>query len=191
MTRIIGGAARGQRISVPSAGTRPTSDRIREALFSTLESWLATNHLSWEEISFADLYSGSGAIGLEAASRGASQVILVEKIVAAQKIIQANARRTKLDVLVVLSDVARWNPPVGVNMMFLDPPYSVSDQEVALAVDRLIALVQADPTLVVVERGAKSGDPFKNCTSESFEKKWDKAYGDSRLWYGHLVGGVT
>lgn len=189
MTRIIGGSARGQRLSVPPTGTRPTSDRIREALFSTLESWLATHGKSWSQVCFADLYSGSGAIGLEAASRGAAHVVVVEQAVPALRTIQANARRTNLTLFAERSDVSRWNPPSDVDIIFLDPPYSLTDREVASSLVRLIQLMGTKSTLFVVERGARSGDPFSECEPESFEKKWDKAYGDSRLWYGHLVGG--
>ncbi len=191
MTRIIGGSARGTKLSVPPKGTRPTSDRIREALFSSLESWLAANNKTWDAICFVDLYSGSGAIGLEAASRGASEVTLVEQALPALRTIHANAIRTNLTVRTERSDVSRWNPPPRVDIVFLDPPYSMSDQEISSSIVKLTQSLDISSTLCVVERGAKSGDPFSDCERESFEKKWDKAYGDSRLWYGHLVGGDT
>ena len=72
MTRIIGGTAGGRRLETPSNGalTRPTSDRVREALFSSVESWCGT----WEGLRVLDLYAGTGAVGLEARSRGAEAV---------------------------------------------------------------------------------------------------------------------
>lgn len=190
MTRIIGGSARGQRLSVPATGTRPTSDRIREALFSSLDSWLASTDRSWSDVWFADLYAGSGAIGLEAASRGAAHVVLVEQQIGSVKVIQENSSRIKLPVVTERSAVSQWKPQHALDIIFLDPPYSHTDQEVAEAVIRLTEFPEAESALFVVERGVKSGDPFADCESNSFQKKWDRAYGDSRLWYGHLMGDI-
>ena len=87
MTRIVAGVAGGRRLSVPAAGTRPTSDRVREALFSSLET-LLPHGLTGARV--LDLYAGSGAVGLEAWSRGASRVVLVEAAAAAVKVMRAN-----------------------------------------------------------------------------------------------------
>src|SRR6188472_4251172 len=89
MTRIIGGAAGGRRISTPrGVHTRPTSDRVREALFSAIESWCGSLH----GLRFLDLYAGSGAVGLEAWSRGAGVVTLVEQDRRTAALISGNAR---------------------------------------------------------------------------------------------------
>ena len=89
MTRIIGGAAGGRRITTPrGAATRPTSDRVREALFSAIESWCGSLH----GLRFLDLYAGSGAVGLEAWSRGAGVVTLVEQDRRTAALIADNAR---------------------------------------------------------------------------------------------------
>ena len=87
MTRIIAGTAGSLRLEVPKAGTRPTSDRVREAIFSALESW---NLVRGSRV--IDLYAGSGALGLEAASRGASAVVLVEKHPQAAQVAGKNAK---------------------------------------------------------------------------------------------------
>ena len=190
MTRIIGGSARGRRLSVPSTGTRPTSDRIREALFSSLDSWLLSQERSWLDIWFADLYAGSGAIGLEAASRGAANVVLVEQQSGALKTIGENIERTRLSVVTERSNVSQWKPRHAFDVIFMDPPYSSSDQEVAETVLRLSFLPEANSALFVIERGLRSGDPFDRVDPGYFHKKWDRIYGDTRLWYGHLVGGI-
>ncbi|HEY0620344.1 MAG TPA: RsmD family RNA methyltransferase, partial [Kribbella sp.] len=93
MTRIVGGAAGGRRIAVPAgSGTRPTADRVREALFSSLEAELGGFH----DLAVLDLYSGSGAIGLEALSRGAARAVLVEADRKAAEVIAANIRAVGL-----------------------------------------------------------------------------------------------
>ena len=78
MTRIIGGRARGRRLTVPARGTRPTSDRVRESLFSSVDADLRSDGTDWGQVVVLDLYAGTGALGLEALSRGASAAHLVE-----------------------------------------------------------------------------------------------------------------
>lgn len=194
MTRIIGGVARGHRLIVPTANTRPTSDRIREALFSSLNSWLAQDGRSWIQISFADLFAGSGAIGLEAASRGATHVVLIERDREALKVMEGNALRTGLHVAIERSDVSQWSPDHAFDIFFLDPPYVLPDLDVAMIVRRLtsqvISLPRAHSSMFVVERGGRSSDPFVECEPDFINEKWDRTYGDTRLWYGLLVGGV-
>src|SRR6187431_1390267 len=89
MTRIISGTAGGRRLATPSGPTtRPTTDRVREALFSSIESWCGSLH----GLRFLDLYAGSGAVGLEAWSRGAGVVTLVEQDRRTATLISNNAR---------------------------------------------------------------------------------------------------
>src|SRR5215218_8684934 len=106
MTRIISGAAGGRRLATPSGpATRPTTDRVREALFSSIESWCG----SLQGLRFLDLFAGSGAVGLEAWSRGAGVVTLVEQDRRTASLISANARRlgfTKAHVVVAPVAVA-------------------------------------------------------------------------------------
>ena len=116
MTRIIAGSAGGRRLAVPPAGTRPTSDRVREALFSALDSEWRTRGIGWPEVRVLDLYAGSGALGLEALSRGASQAVLVERSRAAAGILRTNVATVDLPGAVVLArDVAQLatTPPPG------------------------------------------------------------------------------
>lgn len=190
MTRIIAGTAKGQRIEVPTRGTRPTSDRVREALFSSLESWMIAHSSTWQESHFVDLFGGSGAVGLEAASRGASEVTIVEQNHVASKLIRGNANRLGLNVSVIAADAARWMPSSSVNLLYCDPPYSITDLEIQDLVQRILAAPQCADALCVIERGVRSLNPFAAVPPEVLNDTWDRTYGDTRLWYGHVLGGT-
>lgn len=184
MTRIIGGSVGGRRIKAPSGlTTRPTADRVREALFSALESELGT--LAGRHV--ADVYAGSGAVGLEALSRGAASATLVEHDRAAAALIRANARTLGLSgVTVVAAHAERWaaGAPAGqpFDVMFLDPPYPLASDEVAdlLVQLRVQSWLQPD-ALVVVERSHR-GAPWR--WPEGFEGMRSRKYGETILWYG-------
>ena len=161
MIRIIGGTARGRRLKTPTGeSTRPTSDRVREALFSTLEAELG----SLTGLRFLDLYAGSGAIGLEAMSRGAGVVTSVESNRRTAKVVQDNATTLgfrKVEVLV--QSVARalqHHPRAPYDVVFVDPPYPVDNDEVEKAVALLVANDWlAAGAVLVVERSARSVEP--------------------------------
>lgn len=179
MTRIIAGTAGGRELKTPPGrGTRPTSDRVREALFSALES---RDALSGARV--MDLYAGSGALGLEAASRAAGEVALVESDRTAAAVIRDNAARLKLRVTVLATTVtsALAGTPRDLDLVFLDPPYDLSEE--ALAAD-LAALVTrgwlAEGALVVVERSKRSAEPTwpQGLTPERLKK-----YGETVIWY--------
>lgn len=177
MTRIVGGVAGGRRIVVPDGrGTRPTSERAREGLFSSLGGELTGR-------SFLDLYAGSGAVGLEAASRGAAPVVLVEKSPVAARVVTANVQALGLPgVEVRRADAARLvaSPSeASYDVVFLDPPYA----EPVAAV--LAALVDngwlAPGAVVVVERATRSGELS---WPPGVRADRSRRYGDSTLWYG-------
>jgi 16S rRNA (guanine966-N2)-methyltransferase len=182
VTRIIGGAAGGRRINTPrGASTRPTSDRVREALFSAVESWCG----SLRGLRFLDLYAGSGAIGLEAWSRGAGVVTLVEQDRRTAALIAGNARTlgfAKADVVTgAVSAMLKRPPSAPYDVVFLDPPYPLDDAVVA---EDLAALVQHEwlvpGAMVVVERSARSPEPV---WPAGFADTWSKRYGETTLWY--------
>ncbi|MDP8910036.1 MAG: 16S rRNA (guanine(966)-N(2))-methyltransferase RsmD, partial [Chloroflexota bacterium] len=131
MTRIVSGSARGRRLAVPDGdGTRPTADRAREALFSTLESLLG----SLRERRFLDLYAGSGAVGLESLSRGAVHALMVESNPKAARVIGANVAALRLrgaQVQVARVEQVMRRRPDGppYDVLFADPPYAVPDDE--------------------------------------------------------------
>lgn len=185
MTRIIAGAAGGTVLDVPPAGTRPTSDRVRESLFGALESagLLVGAHV-------ADLYAGSGALGLEAASRGAESVDLVESAPAAAAIVRRNAQRVarsgrlSAPLRVHRATVAAFLRGTGAHafdLVFLDPPYDVSDEELAHALAALAPRLAPD-AVVVVERARRSPEPAWQ--AGSLEPVRSRAYGDTVLWWG-------
>lgn len=186
MTRIIGGTAGGRRITTPNGvHTRPTSDRVREALFSTVESWCGSLH----GLRFLDLYAGSGAVGLEAWSRGAGVVTLVEHDRRTAALITSNAQaigHAKPDVVTatVASTLSRM-PSAPYDVVFLDPPYPLEDEAVNADLHALADQGWLVPgALVVVERAARSAEPQ---WPHGFTGTVMKKYGDTVLWYGHAA----
>lgn len=184
MTRIVAGTYGGRRIvAPPGAGTRPTSDRVREALFSALETLT-----DLAEARFADLYAGSGAVGLEALSRGAAHVLLVESDGRAARVIRDNLtalRATQAARLVTgkVAQVIAGGPEGGpYDVVFADPPYSVPDEEITALLAALVdgGWLAAD-AVVVVERSSRSGpvDWVEGITAER-----SRRYGETVLWYG-------
>src|SRR3954447_23101521 len=181
MTRIIGGSAGGRRLQTPSGdATRPTADRVREALFSALEAEFGSLH----GLRFLDLYAGSGAVAMEAASRGAVGVTAVESDRRTARIVAANASALGFDVDVRPHPVATVlaTPPVAAyDVVFLDPPYPVPSEEVASVLGVLVAHGWAQPGgAVVVERSARSVEP---AWPTGLVPRRHKKYGETVLWY--------
>lgn len=152
MTRIISGAARGRRLQVPQKGTRPTSDRAREGLFSSLEARWGFN-----DSRVLDLFAGSGALGLESASRGAIEVVLVDDNAAAVDIILGNMRVVGHPGVSVerhsVFDYLAHAPQRHFDLVLADPPYAFAQ------VAELIAALEpvlADSAMVVIERPSDS-----------------------------------
>ncbi len=185
MTRIIGGTAGGRRIDAPrGTSTRPSSDRVREALFSAIESWCG----SLQGLRFLDLYAGSGAVGLEAWSRGAGVVTLVEQDRRTADLIRANAKalgfiKAQVIVAPVAATLARPHA-APYDIVFLDPPYPTSDHEVDAALARLDGDWVVPGGMVVVERSSRSEGPT---WPEGFTDLRQRKYGETTLWYGHAA----
>lgn len=190
MTRIIAGRAGGRRLVVPSAGTRPTSDRVREALFSSLDSDLVASGRSWPDIRVLDLFAGSGALGLEALSRGAASVLLVEVSRPAAKALRANVAAVDLAGATVLVGDARRllaTPCPGgpASLVLVDPPYAWSADDLqGLLRDGTEAGWIAAGADVVVERPARDVD---SPLPLEWEMRRRRDYGDTALWYGHVT----
>lgn len=184
MTRIIGGAAGGRRLITPrGVATRPTSDRVREALFSAVEAWCG----SLDGLRFLDLYAGSGAVGLEAWSRGAGVVTFVEQDRRTAALISRNAETLGVSrALVSASSVVaalRKSPSAPYDIAFLDPPYPLADADVSAALAALVAGEWLVPgALVVVERSVRGPDLV---WPDGLVGERVKKYGETMLWYGH------
>ncbi|MFD3743236.1 16S rRNA (guanine(966)-N(2))-methyltransferase RsmD [Nocardia sp. NPDC058633] len=156
MTRIVAGVAGGRRLKVPPAGTRPTSDRVREALFSAIDA-----RLDLDGALVLDLYAGSGALGLEALSRGAERALLVESDRKAGEVVRANIAELGLPGaelrLGSVSSVLKHAAPRAYDVVFSDPPYDVSAEDVIADLAALAGNGWLAPeALVVVERSSRS-----------------------------------
>ncbi|MBD0711286.1 MULTISPECIES: 16S rRNA (guanine(966)-N(2))-methyltransferase RsmD [unclassified Streptomyces] len=187
MTRVIAGTAGGRRLAVPPGnGTRPTSDRAREGLFSTWEAFLGT----LDGARVADLYAGSGAVGLEALSRGAAHALLVEAEPRAARTIRENVKAIGLPGAEQRTGRAEQivtgpAPADPYDLVFLDPPYAVTDEELR---EILLTLRSggwlADDALVTVERSTRGGE-FG--WPEGFEPLRSRRYGEGTFWYGRAA----
>ncbi|MEU4891783.1 16S rRNA (guanine(966)-N(2))-methyltransferase RsmD [Streptomyces sp. NPDC044780] len=188
MTRVIAGAAGGRRLAVPPGnGTRPTSDRAREGLFSTWESLLG----SLDGTRVLDLYGGSGAVGLEALSRGAAHVLLVESDPRAARTIRQNVRALGLPGAELRTGraeqtIAGQAPVTGpYDVVFLDPPYAVTDGEIREILLTLLGKGWLAPdALATVERSTRGGE-FG--WPAGFEGLRARRYGEGTLWYGRAA----
>ena len=189
MTRIIAGTAGGRRLRTPrGTSTRPTSDRVREALFSAVDSALG----SVAGLRFLDLYAGSGAVGLEARSRGAGVVTLVEHDRRTAAVIRDNVHALAfkgVEVLAAPVSRALAQPPrAPYDIAFLDPPYSLAQPELCKVLD-LLAVNDwlATGALVVVERSSR--DPALAWPA-GYAPQRSRSYGETTLWYGHAGSGT-
>ena len=172
MTRIIAGSHRGRRLQVPpGAGTRPTSDRAREGLFSSLQS---LTDLEGAEV--LDLYAGSGALGLEAVSRGAAGATLVEEDPIALRVIRQNVEETGLAATVVDADVSLFlsRPVTPYPLVLADPPYATE-----LDLDAVLPWLAEDGVLVL-ERATRGPAPEP---PDGLEEVRSRRYGEATLWY--------
>lgn len=185
MSRIIAGSRKGHRLVTPAGnGTRPTSDRVREAAFGLLASEFGRAGDPAAMLSgrgFLDLYAGSGAVALEAASRGAAPVVAVENERRAADVIRRNVDQTGLEVRVVATTVEKYlaGTPTQFSLCWLDPPYAVSGQTVATVVARLAQTWLEPGGIVVVERPQRDGQ-FE--WPARLGDRWERRYGETTLF---------
>jgi 16S rRNA (guanine966-N2)-methyltransferase len=189
MTRIIAGTAGGRRLAVPAGqGTRPTSDRAREGLFGTVTAIRGT----LRGATVLDLYAGSGAVGLEALSRGAADVLMIEADGRAIQVIRENIAAVGLAGARVQAgrvERALARGPAGSqprDVVFADPPYATADADVAAMLAALLANGWLAPSaLVAVERATRSGQPG---WPAGYAADRARKYGEATLWYGRAAG---
>lgn len=184
MTRVIAGSAGGRRLQTPPGrGTRPTSDRVREAMFSRLE------HLDvLHGARVLDLYAGSGALGLEAASRAAASVLLVESDRRAAETIRRNIadlglRQARVVAAGVERALADAPDPPDVDLVLCDPPYDIGEAELA-AVLTAVRPWLADSAVLAVERSARSPEPTWPADVELIGPR---RYGETTVWFAEFV----
>jgi 16S rRNA (guanine966-N2)-methyltransferase len=184
--RIIAGRAKGRSIDAVASATRPTSDRAREALFSTLTSEFG----EFDGLHVLDLYAGTGAIALEALSRGASLVHAVEKDESAAKAIEGNYENLKsaqcpgifhlytMGVHRFLQDKAQ----VQYHFVYIDPPYDVDDIDITESLIQLVSGGFLHPqALIAVERNSRVRELL---WPDGLERVREKNYGQATIFYG-------
>lgn len=187
MTRIIAGSAGGRRLVVPPRGTRPTSDRVREAIFSSLGA-----EEPWDGLRVLDLFAGSGALGLEAVSRGCDAAVLVDCDPRAARVCARNASSLGVAAAVAVRAVTaqRWLHSVDeaacFDLVFVDPPYELAEDVVD---DILQGLTRPgllrDRARIVVERSRRCAPPrWPIGCSDSGSRRFGDTVVYRAIWYG-------
>lgn len=187
MTRIIAGIAGSRQLAAPASPTRPTSDRIRESIFNRLDNWDA---LSGAHV--LDLYAGTGALALEAVSRGAASALLVEKDAKAAAVCTKNAgyvrdalkaARADADIKVIQKSVDTYLSgaiaQATLDVVFIDPPYDIDNATVEANLAALLPHL-AETTIVVLERSSRSEAVN---LPEGYELEDEKNYGDTTVYW--------
>lgn len=181
MTRIIAGSAGGRRLAVPPNGTRPTTDRVREALFSSLHSHLDGD---WSGVRFLDVYAGSGAVGLEALSRGAASATFIENARGALDVLRKNASIVAGNARIIEASASTFHTRADApaSIAFFDPPYKLTDAELTSVLRGFReAGWMDDDTYVVLERSTRGTTNILDGDAQH------KSYGETGLWYGHFT----
>jgi 16S rRNA (guanine966-N2)-methyltransferase len=186
VTRIVAGVAGGRRLAVPPRGTRPTSERVREAVFSALQ---ARRDLGGARV--LDLYAGSGALGLEALSRGAAHVRFVESDRRATAVLRRNVDALGLGGAAVqvstapVAVVLRSAPGQPYDVVLADPPYVLDEDELTAVLGALAGGGWlASGALLVVERGARAAVPS---WPDGVVALTTRRYGDTAVHYGSVI----
>ncbi len=183
MSRIIAGELGGRRLEVPKSGTRPTTDRVREALFSTLG-----NDGALQGAKVLDVFAGSGALGFEALSRGAAHATFIEAARPAATVIKRNAASlgvdSKVSILTAKAPAALPKAGSGFTLAFLDPPYDIAPHVLAETLAALPAIL-APHSVVVVETSTRTPDPVWPAVLHGYGTR---DYGETRLHFAERIG---
>jgi 16S rRNA (guanine966-N2)-methyltransferase len=165
MIRVVSGEFGGRKLSVPDGlGTRPTTDKVRQAVFNSLDSAGLIDGAA-----VADLFAGSGALGIEALSRGAASCVFVERDRAALKALRANIATLGLDerATVVTSDVPAWAPAMrSVDLALIDPPYEYDGWE------QLLPLLQVRYVVAEADHEVHAPTGWELLRSRRYGRTW-------------------
>lgn len=187
--RIIAGIAKGRSLSSVAGATRPTSDRAREAIFSTLTSEFG----DFLGLHILDLFAGSGAMGLEALSRGSSLVHCVENDDAASKSISTNAELVQKSQPVgafhlfqmSVQKFVEGTPQNQYHFIYVDPPYDFADNELTQILEKLHANnFFKDDAVIAIERASKTPQPV---WPQGYEPSRTKVYGQASIYYANYA----
>lgn len=180
MTRIVAGTYGGRRLNVPARGTRPTTDRVREAIFSRLDH---AGVLAGASV--VDLYAGSGALGLEAISRGAATAVLVDISHSARQAMAANVRALDVAAQVTLVKDKAVNYLLRAedrsSLAFLDPPYDIGQREITAVLEALAPRLTPHAT-VLLEASSRAPQPH---WPDGITPGQSRDYGETRLYWAH------
>jgi 16S rRNA (guanine966-N2)-methyltransferase len=183
MTRLIAGVAGGRRLKVPPVGVRPTGDRAREGLFNSLGTLT-----DLDGAAVLDLYAGSGALGLEALSRGADSVVFVESSPKVLPVLRANLAAVGLPggrvVAGSVATVVAGRAPAAFDVVLADPPYDVPADEVVGVLRALTGGGWLEPGAVLVVERSSRDEPFEWPTPLAGLR--DRRYGEAVLRYGRF-----
>lgn len=177
--RIIAGDAKGRRLKRPVEGTRPFMDRNREALFSSLGDLVVG-------AAVLDLFAGTGSLGLEALSRGASTATFVEWNPPAVVVLRENVATVKLGGTVVAADVVDFisGSREAFDLVFVDPPYEVPLASVLEVLEHLVDLLNPSASVVVHRRA----DGVTPVVPQQLDLTWERQYGDAQIWRFTMKG---
>ncbi len=177
--RIVGGFKKGKRLQTPTdERTRPTSDKARESLFNILNSMLLKKGKNWTSIRFLDVFAGTGAVGLEALSRGAKEALFIENYPPALKCLKANAADFENAHVMACDATCPPFTPRSVEVIFMDAPYREELWEKALTALNSKGWID-EKTLIIVE----IENSEENILPVEFKLLDDRVYGRNRLLF--------
>lgn len=189
VTRIIAGSRKGHRLRTPTyEGTRPTSDRVREAVFSAIAGWAGTSgdavEAQLDGIALLDLYAGSAAVALEAASRGAEPTYAVEVEPKVSAVARGNCAALGLGTVVVTAAAKSWlrgDRPSAFDVVWADPPYALPNADCEQVMNLLIERGWLKPDgLLVLERASRDDPPQFPVT---MAQRWSRRYGETIVYF--------
>ena len=177
--RIVGGKKRGKKLQTPTDDrTRPTSDRARESLFNILNAILLKEGRTWKEITFLDVFAGTGAVGLEAVSRGAAESLFIENYPPALECLKANTHDFENAHVMMCDATCPPYTPRSMDIIFMDAPYREELWEKALMALNNKGWIDKN-TLIIVEIEKNE----ENILPAGFELLDDRIYGRNRLLF--------